>query len=142
MERMTRHNIILRIRQIQGSRNKASTQREETRTRNALRREIGRLLLFDAVGAIPLSVVPCFVPVNGFEDEDFEWLLQEELPVYEYTRKANAKGWTLRAIAERWNVSVSTVQKIAAQPGSRDWDSLAGLPDQSVPEEKEINEMD
>lgn len=139
---MTRYTIISRIRQIQESRNKASTQREEKRSRNALRREIGRLLLFDAVGAVPLSVVPCFLPENGFENENFEWLLFEDLPVHEYTRQANAKGWTLRALAKRWNVSVGKMSQVAARPDQRDWDSLAGLPDQSVPEEKEINEMD
>lgn len=54
--------------------------------------------------------------------------------MHEFTRKVKAKGWTLRSLAERWGMSVTHLGNIAANPGQREWDALAGIEDK-----KEIN---
>lgn len=47
----------------------------------------------------------------------------------EFTAKAKAKGWAMKAIAERWGVSPRRMSQIAAEPKQKDWDALMGLPD-------------
>jgi len=46
----------------------------------------------------------------------------------EYTKQAKAKGWSMKAIAERWGVSPRQISNIAGDPKKKDWDALNGLP--------------
>ena len=46
-----------------------------------------------------------------------------------FTETARAKGWTLKALAERWGVKRRAMSYISAKPRVRDWDGLEGLPD-------------
>ncbi len=45
-----------------------------------------------------------------------------------FTEQAKAKGWTMKAIAERWGVSPRQMSNVAASPKQKDWDALEGLP--------------
>lgn len=45
-----------------------------------------------------------------------------------YTQKARDKGWTLKALAQRWGVSDRSARKTTSHPKMRDWDALAGIP--------------
>ena len=46
----------------------------------------------------------------------------------DYTAKAKAKGWSMKAIADRWGVTPRRMSQIAADPKQKDWDALEGLP--------------
>jgi len=46
----------------------------------------------------------------------------------DFTEKAKAKGWRMKAIAERWGVSPRRMSQIAAEPKQKDWDAINGLP--------------
>lgn len=46
----------------------------------------------------------------------------------DFTAQAKAKGWAMKAIAERWGVTPRRMSQIAANPKQKDWDALAGLP--------------
>lgn len=46
----------------------------------------------------------------------------------EFTAKAKAKGWSMKAIAERWGVTPRRMSQIATEPKQKDWDALEGLP--------------
>ncbi len=48
--------------------------------------------------------------------------------VNKYTEQAKAKGWSMKAIGERWGVSQRQVSNIAKNPKQKDWDALEGLP--------------
>lgn len=45
-----------------------------------------------------------------------------------FTTVARAKGWPMKAIAERWGITPRQMSNIAANPKQRDWDALEGLP--------------
>ncbi len=45
-----------------------------------------------------------------------------------FTKQAKEKGWSMKAIGERWCVSPRQMSNIAAKPKQRDWDALEGLP--------------
>jgi len=46
----------------------------------------------------------------------------------EFTKIIKAKGWTAKAVAERWGVSSSTMNRICGKPRQKDIDALYGLP--------------
>ena len=45
-----------------------------------------------------------------------------------FTEQAKAKGWSMKAIGERWGVSQRQMSNIAKDPKQKDWDALEGLP--------------
>jgi len=45
-----------------------------------------------------------------------------------FTSKAKAKGWPMKAIAERWGVTPRRMSQMAAEPKQKDLDALEGLP--------------
>ena len=55
-------------------------------------------------------------------------IAQTERTMNEFTKQAKAKGWPMKAIAERWGVSPRRMSQIAAEPKQKDWDALNGLP--------------
>ena len=48
--------------------------------------------------------------------------------VTEFQRLANAKGWTLLEVAERWELSERQISRIASAAKQRDLDAVNGLP--------------
>lgn len=46
-----------------------------------------------------------------------------------FTKQAKAKGWTNKAIGERWGLKPRQMSNIAGKPKQKDWDALNGLPD-------------
>ena len=50
----------------------------------------------------------------------------------EFTKIIKAKGWTAKAVAERWDVSIRTMSRICGSPKPKDKDALVGLPDRSA----------
>jgi hypothetical protein len=126
---MTRYAIINRIRVFQQSLKNAKCKKAVTQATNSLRRELTNLLMLDGTGAQHLARRPCFALPDDFLHTDYEWLLQENFPVHEFTRKVKAKGWTLRALAVRWGMSSKHLSTIAANPRPHHWDALAGIED-------------
>ena len=51
--------------------------------------------------------------------------------MHEFTKKAKAKGWTIKAVGERWGLKQRAMSDIAAKPKQRELDALKGLPDRS-----------
>jgi hypothetical protein len=49
----------------------------------------------------------------------------------EFTKLVKAKGWKMQDVAERWGVTPRRMSQIAKEPGQKDWDAVAGLPDQT-----------
>lgn len=49
----------------------------------------------------------------------------------EFRKAAEARGWKLRDIAERWGITARQMSRISAEPNQKDWDALAGLPAKS-----------
>jgi len=47
----------------------------------------------------------------------------------DYAKAARAKGWTLKAIGERWGLKARQMSYIAANPKPIHWDALDGLPE-------------
>ena len=45
-----------------------------------------------------------------------------------FTEQAKAKGWSMKAIGERWGVSQRQMSNIAKAPKQKDLDALDGLP--------------
>jgi hypothetical protein len=48
--------------------------------------------------------------------------------VTEFQRIANAKGWTLLEVGERWELSERQMSRIASAAKQRDLDAVNGLP--------------
>ncbi|MNE09791.1 hypothetical protein D3C80_1024790 [compost metagenome] len=48
--------------------------------------------------------------------------------VTEFQRLANAKGWTLLEVGERWELSERQMSRIASAAKQRDLDAVNGLP--------------
>ena len=46
----------------------------------------------------------------------------------EYTAQLRSKGWTARAVAKRWKISISTMTRITRKPNQKHLDALYGLP--------------
>lgn len=72
---MKRKNLVKRVRQYREKYITSATQGGRSRARNCLRREITKLITFDATGTLFLWDRSCYVPETGFEDTDFDWLL-------------------------------------------------------------------
>jgi len=49
--------------------------------------------------------------------------------VNKFTEQAKAKGWSMKAIGDRWGVTQRQMSNIGASPKQVHWDALAGLPD-------------
>ena len=47
-----------------------------------------------------------------------------------FTEQAKAKGWTNKAIGERWGLKPRQMSNIAAEPKQIHLDALKGLPNQ------------
>lgn len=52
--------------------------------------------------------------------------------MHNFTKQAKTKGWTLKAIGERWGLKQRAMSDIAAKPKQRELDALNGLPDRSA----------
>jgi hypothetical protein len=52
----------------------------------------------------------------------------------DYAKAARAKGWTIKALAERWGLTPRRLNQIGKEPTQRDWDALAGVPNRFVTE--------
>jgi hypothetical protein len=48
--------------------------------------------------------------------------------MYEFTKQAKKKGYLMKEIASRWNVTPRRMSQIASDPKAKDWDALEGLP--------------
>lgn len=48
--------------------------------------------------------------------------------ITEFQRIANAKGWTLKEVGERWDKSERQMSRIAGSAKQRDLDAVNGLP--------------
>jgi hypothetical protein len=48
--------------------------------------------------------------------------------MYEFTKQAKKKGYQMKEIASRWNVTPRRMSQIASDPKAKDWDALEGLP--------------
>lgn len=59
----------------------------------------------------------------------------------EFTEQAKVKGWSMKAIAERWGVTPRRMSQIAADPKQKDWDALTGLPKMLRWQHDEIGRM-
>lgn len=46
----------------------------------------------------------------------------------QFKLKANAKGWLMADIAERWGITVRQMSNVSREPKKIHWDALAGLP--------------
>lgn len=51
--------------------------------------------------------------------------------MYEFTKEAKKKGYQMKEIARRWNVTPRRMSQIAAAPKDKDWDALKGLPEKA-----------
>lgn len=49
--------------------------------------------------------------------------------ITEFQRIANAKGWTLIEVAQRWDLSERQMSRIAKSAKQRDIDAVTGLPE-------------
>lgn len=47
--------------------------------------------------------------------------------MHKFTKMYRFKGWTAKTLAERWDMSVRNLGRIAKQPGQKDIDALNGL---------------
>lgn len=45
----------------------------------------------------------------------------------EFAKKAKAKGWSMKALAERWGISARQMSNISNSPKKIHWDALEGL---------------
>ncbi len=45
-----------------------------------------------------------------------------------FTEKVKAKGWSMKAIGERWGVTPRRMSQIAGAPKQKDWDAMEALP--------------
>jgi len=45
----------------------------------------------------------------------------------EYTKKLRSKGWTARAVASRWGISIANMTRISRNPKQVHLDALEGL---------------
>jgi hypothetical protein len=77
---MKRKNLVKRVRQYRAKYIEAAILGGRSRARNCLRREITKLITFDATGTLFLWDRSCYEPETGFEDADFEWLLNTHIP--------------------------------------------------------------
>lgn len=39
------------------------------------------------------------------------------------------KGWTAKAVAERWGLSLRHMANLCKEPTQKDWDAVAGIPE-------------
>ena len=44
------------------------------------------------------------------------------------------KGWTAKAVAERWGFSLRHMANICNKPTQKDWDAVEGLPNKTIVE--------
>lgn len=45
-----------------------------------------------------------------------------------FTMEVKRKGWKMKELALRWQLSTRRLSQIADDPKPRDWDAVAGLP--------------
>lgn len=50
----------------------------------------------------------------------------------EFVKKLRVKGWTAQELAKRWGVSPRRISQIGNDPHQKDWDALAGLPEEVI----------
>lgn len=55
----------------------------------------------------------------------------------EFYEALRAKGWTVKEVAERWNMHPGSLRRLAKRPSARDIDALKALPRRIVIEEDE-----
>ncbi len=46
-----------------------------------------------------------------------------------FKEELKEKGWNMKRLAERWELSARQVSNIAKDPTAREWDALDGLPE-------------
>ncbi len=46
----------------------------------------------------------------------------------DFVKKLRSKGWTAQKLAKRWGVSPRQISNVGKSPTQKDWDALAGLP--------------
>lgn len=52
-----------------------------------------------------------------------------------FIKALHEKGWTAKAVAERWGMTATRVSQIGKNPKQIHWDALAGLKDLKVEHE-------